>query len=272
MNETAHPRFDRAFESYRPESAALDPRKIIVTKGWNVRDMDSPETRDYIATLKASILARGVDKPITVRYDQTTGKVTLVDGQCRLTALCELWDEGHKIAVPAVRIKSADEAELTVASLVSNSGHPLTQWEIGVGCRRLQKYGMSPAQIAAQIVKPVRFVTEAIALADTPQEAKAMMAAGAVTPARVLQEVAEHGDEAVHVLSRAVEERHQNALVGSKGKSTKLKPLARRKEPNPTEKALVIADKMATITVDESQSWDRVIALAKQYMKVRKIA
>ena len=99
-------RFDRTSdgEAYKPETRGLDPRKVVVTTGWNVRDMNSPETREHIKTLKLSIVARGVDKPISVRYDKVTGVATLVDGQCRLTACRELWQEGTKVYVPSMRV------------------------------------------------------------------------------------------------------------------------------------------------------------------------
>ena len=225
-------RFDRAEGSqpYKPESRALDPREIVITEGWNVRDMNSPDTRDHIAALKISILARGLDKAITVRYDRVTGVTTLVDGQCRLTACRELLDEGHTIFVPAIRVQG-DEAELTAESLTSNTGHPLTQWEIGAGCRRLLKFGWTPPQIAAHICKSLRYVTDAIALSNVSIEAKTMLSAGQVTPGAVLHAVKEHGpDKAAEALQEAVAAQPdppQATIPGTK--PAKKKPVARPK-------------------------------------------
>ena len=74
-------RLDRASgtQPYREESRALDPREVTIQPGWNVRDMSSHETREWIATLKASILARGLDKPISIRYERKTGTQTHSD-------------------------------------------------------------------------------------------------------------------------------------------------------------------------------------------------
>lgn len=268
-------RFDRTSdgEAYKPETRGLDPRKVVITTGWNVRDMNSPETREHIKTLKLSIVARGVDKPISVRYDKVTGVATLVDGQCRLTACRELWEEGTKIYVPSMRV-TGDEVELTAESLTSNSGLPLTQWEIGEGCRRLIKMGgWTVAKIAAHICKPVRYVNEAIALSTVPVEAKALMASGEVSPARVLQEVREKGDGAVPALKEAVQKARsapQAAPATAKaGKQAAPKPLARKKAPNPSERFVLMADDLARMIVDEKQSWDQVLTAAKKYLKAR---
>ena len=77
-------RFDRCSTGrpYKPESRALDPREVTIQPGWNVRDMSSPETREWISTLKVSILTAGYDqtKPISVRYDRKTGVAISNDG------------------------------------------------------------------------------------------------------------------------------------------------------------------------------------------------
>ena len=217
---------------YRPETTANDPREIVIEEGWNVRDMNSAETREHIGTLKLSMLTNGYDptKPISVRYDRKTGVKTLVDGQCRLTAARELWDEGHEIYVPQIRTEG-DEAQLTAASLSSNAGHPLTQWEIGEGCRRLTRFGWSIEKIAASICKSKRYVTDAIALSNVSLDAKTMLSSGTVTPGAVLHAVKEHGpDKAVEALQDAVAAQPDPPQTTTPGtKPAKPKPIARPK-------------------------------------------
>ena len=275
-------RFDRAEGSqpYKPESRALDPREVVITEGWNVRDMTSPDTRDHIAALKISILARGVDKAISVRYDRVTGVTTLVDGQCRLTACRELWDEGTQVFVPAIRVQG-DEAELTAESLTSNTGHPLTQWEIGAGCRRLLKFGWTPPMIAAHICKTLRYVTDAIALANVSIEAKAMLSAGQVTPGAVLHAVKEHGpDKATEALQEAiaaqpdVPETTQSTIPGT-AKPSKAKPVARPKAESKgsleIKTVLALADDLAAKALDDELPISEVWKAAKAYQKARGI-
>jgi len=277
-------RFGRAENDkpFRPETSANDPREIIIQPGWNVRDMNSAETREHIDALKASILARaneglsGLLKPIEVKYDPVTGTKTLVDGHCRLLACRELWNEGHHIYVANVRVKGSDE-QLLASSLTGNAGKPLMQWEIGEGCRRLLNgFNWTPAMIAAHICKSTRYVTEAIALVAVPSEAKQMMAKGEVTPARVLQEVKaaekrnEPASKAVEVLREAVRAAPIPVPKKKSGAPAKpAKPLARAKAESSTEKALRLADELAEMVLDDTQSIDKVMALAKRYMKAR---
>ena len=246
-HNTPGERFDRAEtgQPYKPQSRMYSPLDIVVTPSWNVRDMTTPETREHIANLKASILARGVDKPIAVMYDKKTGVKTLVDGQCRLTACRELWQEGNKVYIPCVQVEG-DEAELTAESLTSNSGHPLTQLEIGMGCKRLLKWGWSVPVIAAHICKPVRFVTEALALADVPLEAKELINEGKVTPGAVLHAVKGKDGDSLDALKErafrrapAVPQPRQATLPGTPTRKVKKqKPLPRPKKQSAREVAL----------------------------------
>lgn len=261
-------RFDRIENAapYKPQSRALDPREVVIAPGWNVRDMSSTETREHINALKTSILTNGFDssKPISVRYDRASGVATLVDGQCRLTACREIREEGTEIWIPCI-IADGDEAQLTAASISGNAGLQLTQWEIGEGCRRLMRFGWTTEKIAASICKSSKYVTEAIALSNVSIEAKSMMAAGQVSPARVLQEVKHHGDAAVPRLKAAVE-----ASSPAEGRTSKTKPLARVKAASSSEKALEAADKLVALILDDGIDIDEVTLAAKAYRKIRK--
>lgn len=292
-------RFDRAESgvSYKPSSRAFDPREIVIETGWNARNMTAKDTREHIAALKVSIMGRvnadpplpGLFLPIKVRYDYKTGTITLVDGECRLRACRELWDEGNQIYVPSV-VAEGDTAQLIAATMTANSGLPLTQWEIGVQCNKLMiGFGWSVKMIAAHIVKPVRYVNEAIALAGAPKEAKSMMAAKEVTPGRVLHELKEHKgnpDAAVQVLKEAVAaqpkppEPKQTSIPGTT-KPVKVKPVARPKAPSVKEqvlksmeapkrelgKALQLAVKLARQVIENDVTFEEMEALAKEVLK-----
>lgn len=275
MTEVA--RFGRADTDrpFRPETSANDPREIVIVTGWNVRDMDTTETRNHIDSLKTSIMQRVADglpgllKPIEVRYDPATGTKTLVDGQCRLTACRELWDEGHEIFVPNVRVKG-DDAQLLASSITGNSGQSLTQWEIGVGCQRLVVgFNWTPEMVAAHICKPIRYVNEAMALAEASPETKELMAAGEVTTGRVLQETKqakkEHGDKAAKVVGEKLKQEVAAKPKAAKGK--KAKPLARSKAASPSDKLLNQARELCEMITDEKQSWDDVMGAAKKLLK-----
>jgi ParB-like chromosome segregation protein Spo0J len=287
-------RFGRAEtdKPFRPETSANDPREIVIRPNWNVRkDLDSPRVREHIDTIKASILARvnadptlpGLIKPIEVSYDPATGKHTLEDGQCRLIACRELWDEGHEIYVPNIRVKG-DEAQLYAQHIAGNGGLPLTQVELADGCRKLRiGYLWTPEMIAAHICKPKRFVTDCLALAEVPQEAKQMVANGQVTAPRVLSEIRK-AEKAHEPATMAVESLKQAVAAAPKPKepartrlpetgpivnAPKAKPLAREKAGSPTDKLLQLADELAYMIVNDNQSIDKVIATARKYLKAR---
>ena len=141
-------RFDRsqAGVAYKPQSRALNPLDVVIAPGWNVRDVNSTESKEHIAALKLAILTNGYDqtKPISVKYDRVTGVSTLVDGQCRLTACQQIRNDGQEIWIPAV-VTDGDEAQLTVESIAGNAGKQLTQWEIGEGCRRFSALASLPS-------------------------------------------------------------------------------------------------------------------------------
>ena len=276
-------RLDRASgtQPYREESRALDPREVTIKPGWNVRDMSSHETREWIDTLKASILARGLDKPISIRYERKTGTAILVDGQCRLMACRKLWNEGNKVYVKSV-VVDGDEAELTIKSMVSNSGQPLTQWEIGAGCRRLIGWSWTVRDIAAHICKPVRYVTEAIALSNVPLEAKTMLAAGEATPGAVLHAIHGKRGDSLPALKKRVEDAPkpqppaQTRLPGSPAKASKPTPVARPKAPSAKEEAmkklptvLELADALARLVLDDDVAFSELQIAARAYQKVR---
>jgi hypothetical protein len=268
--------------------------------------MSSPATRDHIEnTLKPSIKARmndglpGLFDPIKVRYIRATGTPLLIDGECRLTAYLELWDEGIEANIP-ITDTDGSAADLRVSTLVGNSGLPLTPLEIGLQCKRLRD-GLCKSEdwIAEHIGKPRRFITDAIALHDAPEEAKALVAAGEVTPGAVLHAVKEHGAEkGVKVLKAAVAARPtppppaQASIPGTAKPAKAPKPVARPKalskretalkaapEPQqqpvpapkrtPEGKLLDLADAMCRLILDDNIPINEAQLAAEEYKKMR---
>lgn len=122
------------------------------------------------------------------------------------------------------------------------------------------------------------YVSDAIALSNVSLEAKSMMAAHQVTPARVLQEVKNHGEKAVEVLKEAIAEADpesestQEAFQGTPAsKRTIPKPLARSKASIPSDNALKLADALCRLVLDPSVELDELERAARAYKKVRGI-
>ncbi len=286
VHATPSERFDRAEGSspLRSDRAYYDPRWIKIEPDWNARDLSSPAALAHIAGLEESILADGVREAIKVKYDRATGVRTLVAGHCRLTACLNLIAKGHDVKIPCEQVKG-DEIELMIENLTSNAGLPLTQWEAGVEYRKLLRWGCTPADVARRVCKPLRYVTEAIALSTAPLEAKAMLSDGTATPGAVLHAVEGKDGDSVEKLKAKVAERPkpkaspQTSFPGTPAsKAAKPKPVARPKKPSAKEtiakaapSLLDLADTLARMVVDEDQSIDKVIAAARAYIKARGI-
>ena len=245
---------------YKPQGRAFKPYDIEITPDWNGRDMNSPDTRQHIEELKASIRARihadpplpALIYPVEIRYTKSTGTCRLVAGECRLTACRELWDEGEMIYVPATDAHpEATETQLLLTSLTENSGQPLTQWENGKIYRRLNVgCGMSIDAIAAHACRSKRYVTEAIELARTITASptiKELLNEDKVTTGAVLHAVKEHGPEAaadalkVQIDAQPAPPPPAQASIPGTSKPVKQKPLARPKKESARETALKAA-------------------------------
>ena len=284
-------RFDRLpnTEAYKPQSRALPPFDIQIRTDWNPRTMTSPETRQNIDAIKASILQRigedpplpALQMPVDVTYDRQTGITTLAHGECRLTACRELWKEGHKLYVDC-RIAEGDEQQLLASNMTGNGGTPLTQWELGTIFRRLNVgYRWSVDRIAAHAMKPRRYVTEAIALSQVDTEAKQMMAAGEVTAGAVLHAVKEkNGNQAAAVaeLKEKVKAKEPRQAMISGTPRPKPEPVTRPKAPSAKDaiakaapSLLELADAMCRLFFDQTiPDWKQeVTEAAKAYKNAR---
>jgi ParB-like chromosome segregation protein Spo0J len=286
VHATPSERFDRAEGSspLRSDRAYYDPRWIKIEPDWNARDLSSPATLAHISSLEESILADGVREAIKVKYDRATGVRTLVAGHCRLTACLNLIAKGHDVKIPCEQVKG-DEIELMIENLTQNAGLPLTQWEAGVEYRKLLRWGCTTADVARRVCKPLRYVTEAIALSSVSLEAKALLSTGAATPGAVLHAVDGKDGDSVEKLKAKVAERPkpkespQTSFPGTPSpKAVKPKPVARPKRLSAKESIakaapplLELADNLARMVVDEDQSIDKVIAAAREYLKARGI-
>ena len=289
VHATPSERFDRAEGSspLRSDRAYYDPRWIKIEPDWNARVLSSPATLAHIANLKESIKVDGVRESIKVKYDKATGIRTLVSGHCRLTACLELVAEGFKpggemLKIPCEQVKG-DEVELMIENLTQNAGLPLTQWEAGVEYRKLLRWGCTTADVARRVCKPLRYVTEAIALSTAPLEAKAMLSEGTATPGAVLHAVEGKDGDSVEKLKVKVAEQSkpkespQTSFPGTPAaKPAKPKPVARPKKPSAKEtiakaapSLLELADAMYRLIMDPQMPRSELRSAAEPYGKAR---
>ena len=115
---------------------------LHVIDGFNVR-ADGVEHREHVAGVADSIIANGFyqNKPLAGYVALQGGKqvIYITDGHCRLEAAQEAIKRGAEIkALPVVvSPKGTSIEDLTVGLVTNNSGKPLSQYEIGLVCKRL---------------------------------------------------------------------------------------------------------------------------------------
>lgn len=174
LNDLAHGRMD---------APRLDPRDIVIRADFNFRDTTSEAAKKHIAWLKESIRENGVQEPIRVEFLKDT--VYLVNGECRLIACRQLWEEGVEVFVPAIQIKG-DEADVLARSMIANGALPPTQLEFGRAAARLEAYGWNidriskytPPHIATNPKAARKYVQDALEIHSAPLEVKKVIQEG----------------------------------------------------------------------------------------------
>jgi len=212
----------RDFKLSARDQLMLDPRTIQIEDGHNPRDYTLPENRSHLDWLKANIRENGTLQPLLVRYDPALKAAVLVDGECRLRANLELIAEGIEIlAVPTIQVPGTNQGERLLLAVTANTGKPLSKWELGAAFKRFRNFGWDDVSISKRTGYSARFVSEAIELAEAPDEVKAMMSEHTVTPALALSEMRQNGAAAVDKL------REKATAAKNNGNKT-----AKREQPN----------------------------------------
>lgn len=261
----------------RRDYQMIDPQEIAVEQGHNPRDFSLPENRAHIENLKASIRNPkiGLIQPLTVRFDSTTGKATLVDGQCRLTAILELIAEGvpfKKIACFPAPDGSNDPARRLLTAITANDGKPFSKWELGEAFRKLHHaFGWELEEIAKEKGISVRFISEAMELAEAPEEVKQLLSQEAVTPSLALATLRTNGAEAAAVLKQKVEVAKSNGQKTAK--RDKSPSPAKEKTKDVASLVLYAAEAMA-VAIDgwlqdaTAEAETKLVAAHKAYRKL----
>lgn len=183
---------------------------IHILPGFNVREKD-PAYREHIEYLAGSIVANGYmrDKPMAGYVASVGGKnrIIITDGHCRYEAIALARAQGAEIIkVPVVVKPSGTSVEdLMVALVTSNSGKPLTPFELGTVCKRLVGFGWDEKQIAGRLNITDKYVGDLLFLHSCPNNVRKMVQQGQVSAGTAISAVKKHGDKAAEVLGGAVE-------------------------------------------------------------------
>jgi len=213
----------------------MDPRILVVDDKHNPRDYTRAENHDHLEEIKRSIKANTIDgkfgilQPLLIRFDPVRKAAVVVDGECRLRATLELIAEGMEVdSIPTIQVSGDKEEDRLLVAIVANTGKSLSKWELGTAFQRFHNLGWSPEKVAYRTGYNERFISEAMELADAPDDVKEMLSSQAVTPSLALAELRANGAAAVENLK---------AAAGAAKASGKKGPAKRGKAPAKPQKA-----------------------------------
>lgn len=172
----------------------VDPRALVIDPGFNVRNLDSPDAREALDSLKASIKVEGVQVALEVRL--IDDKLIVVSGHRRHRAVMELIAEGNDIAtVPAVaEPRSINDAERTARLITLNSGEPLSSLEKAEVIRRLLNFGWSREKIQTRFgYKSVQTINNYELLLSAPAIVHEAVSNGEISASEATAMVRAHG-------------------------------------------------------------------------------
>jgi len=226
----------------------VDYSQLHVLPGFNVREHDAAY-KAHITNLANLMVANGYqrDKPMAGYVVVRNGfnQIVITDGHCRYEAIPIARSLGADIVrVPVVVKPSGTSAEdLAVSMVTSNSGKPLTPYELGTVCKRLQGFGLDEKQIALRLNFTTTYVIDLLFLQGCPEGIRKLVQTGKVSAGVAIEAVRKHGDKAQEVLEGAV------GKAEAKGKAK-----ATTKDLEPTWKAEV---KKAGPRLYEALMWVR---------------
>lgn len=196
------------FSQGKQEVFKVDPALLVIETNWNTRD-DSPELLEHIDTLAQSIAEIGVKKPIEVKL--INGKLIVRDGHCRTraTMLAITKYQAEIKTVPVISVdRFANDADLILNQVISNSGKPLTALEEARVYKKLLDMGWQQSDIGKKVGKSNGRISQILSYLEMPASVQAQVASGAVSAslAQSVVKQAETPAKASQALAAAVQQ------------------------------------------------------------------
>lgn len=219
----------------------VERQYLHIADGFNVRVHDA-DYKAHVRYLADSMKENGFmqDKPLAGYVAELDGKnvIIITDGHTRLTAYDLAVSEGmDTFPLPVVtKPRGTSMEDLTIALVTSNSGRPLTPYELGLVVKRLVGYGMETKDIATRIGKGKAYIEGLLDLVAAPKALREMVTSGKVSATLAVETLKKHGaKEAAKMLGQGV----KAATASGKDKVTKkvVKKVAEKKSsPNKGKK------------------------------------
>lgn len=228
---------DAAMKAIEAKSAKLyhvPIERIKPIPGFNPR-VRSADYLGHVSTIQASIAANGYDtkKPLAGYVADEDGEkfIYLEDGHTRLEAVQNLNadpdnDDDDKIATLPVLVspKEVSLTDITVGLHLSNSGRPLTPFELGVVVKRLlAEPEANKAEIARRLAVTPRYLDDVLLLANADAGVKQHVASGAVSSTLAISLLRADKDTAADKIAAAVAKAPAGKKVTKKNVGVKMK-------------------------------------------------
>jgi len=191
--------------------------RIELIPGFNVR-VDSDSYAEHRDKLVASIAANGFDdtKPLTGyvgKNEDGDNVIFVTDGHTRLDAVRtfnsdpDTKSENEITELPVVvRRDQPSMADLTVSLHTSNSGRPLTPYELGIVVERLlSEEGADKEDIARRLAVSPRYLDDVVLLAGAPVKIRNHVLRDEVSSTMAIQELRRNPEKAAERIGAAVE-------------------------------------------------------------------
>lgn len=194
---------------------------------------------EHVAGLVDSILANGFyqSKPLSayVALDDGVETIYVTDGHCRLEAAQAAVGLGAEIKTLPVVVspRGTSIEDLTVGLVTNNSGKPLSQYEVGVVCKRLVGYGWEEKEIAKRLCMAPARVRDLLELVGAPAAVRKLVVDGVVSATQAIDTIKKHGARA--------SERLEAGAVRAKAKGKKKATKKHIESEKPTCRAVVKA-------------------------------
>jgi len=175
------------------DSFLFQPEAIKERPGYNVRDMDSPETQAHIRKMADAIHAGGTTAFPPITICQENGEIYVVAGYCRRRAFVLAKEEGAPIKGILAIANTQNEEERTLDLLNSNDGLPLKPLETAKAIKRLTTFGWTAQEIAQRRGVSTTTITNALALLEAPADVVQMVEQGQVSATLAVNTVRQEG-------------------------------------------------------------------------------
>ena len=173
---------DNILKVKKNDILSVDPRVIIVTDGFNVRqDMGDLEA------LMTSLIEVGQQVPLKVAKIRGEEKYRLIDGHRRMAAINLALSRGLSFPYVLVTTFTGNEEDEVFSMIVTGTGQKqLTEIEQAEGIKRLVQFGYSVEEIAKKIGKSIPHVYSLTHIANLPKKVKDKIHEGSISATTVL--------------------------------------------------------------------------------------